>query len=164
MASFDEHLNQAVKNIRILEQVNNSINDSWDWQVTIGFYVALHLANAHLARTLDAHYRTHAQVSEAINPYVVLNVAKFEEDAFLSYQSLQNLSRRSRYLLNDKNVSIDPECAHFTSEKQFAKAIRELEKILTYFNKVYGYKFLSLKIKCEKIKSDKLNYFAHLEK
>jgi len=160
LANYDAHLNQAVKNIGILEKVNSGIAESWDWQVTIVFYSSLHLANAHIAKTINEHYRTHAKVSEALNPYVTTNPSKFEEDAYLAYLSLQNLSRRSRYLCNDKDPKQNPEAAHFTSDKQLAKAIRDLEMILIYFNKIYGITFNPSVINCPRIKADKLKYFS----
>jgi hypothetical protein len=159
VANYSEHLSQANKNILILEKVNQFIPESWDWQVTIAYYSGLHLANAHIAHTINQHYRTHGRVGEALNPYTITNPSKFEEDAYVSYLTLQNLSRRSRYLINDKDASNDAERAHFTSEKHLAKAVRNLETILVFFSKVYGVNFRSIPFNCERIKKEKLTYF-----
>jgi hypothetical protein len=88
MASFNEHVSQARKNLSVLEKVNQVIPDTWDWQITIGFYSALHLANAHIAKKINAHYRTHGKVGEALNPYIRLNPSAMEEDAYLAYLAL----------------------------------------------------------------------------
>ena len=50
MASFQEHIAQANRNLDFLEQANQSLNTFWDWQVTAAFYVCVHLVNAHLAQ------------------------------------------------------------------------------------------------------------------
>ena len=134
MASFQEHLNQALKNINVLEQVNNKVTSSYDWQVTICFYSALHLANAHITNKIDEHYRTHGDVDKALNFYSTLNLSKFSEDAYIAYKSLQVLSKRSRYLCSESH-SDQSTREHLTFEKHLGKAIRHLHTIQTFFNK-----------------------------
>lgn len=162
LANFNEHLNQAIKNIGILEKVNANIPDSWDWQVTISFYSGLHLANAHIAKTIDQHYRTHAKVSEALNTYLPTNPSRFDEGTYLSYLALQGLSRRSRYLCSDKNdaASKTDNSAHFTSEKHLAKALRHLNNIQLFFSDKYGHKFKSITIHCARLKEDRLEFIT----
>lgn len=162
MANHSEHLNQAVKNIVFLENVNLNIPESWDWQVTISFYSALHLANAHIAHTINQHYRTHGKVSEALNTFITVNPSKFDEEAYLSYLALQGLSRRSRYLCSDKDdeASKADIRAHFTSEKHLAKALRHLNNIQKFFSTTYDYNFAPICINCSKIKSDNLDYIS----
>ena len=46
MAFFDEHVAQAKSNLQFLETVNQAIRNYYDWQVTICFYTAVHLAEA----------------------------------------------------------------------------------------------------------------------
>lgn len=160
MANHSEHLSQAVKNIDVLQKVNEHIPESWDWQVTISFYSGLHLANAHIAHTINQHYRTHAKVSEALNAYLTVNPSMFNEEAYLSYLALQGLSRRSRYLCSDKEdaASKADVNAHFTSEKHLAKAIRHLHNIQKFFSEKYGYKFKSITLECSRLKEDKLEF------
>lgn len=160
MANFNEHLNQAVKNIGVLEKVNANIPDSWDWQVTISFYSGLHLANAHIAQTINQHYRTHAKVSEALNTYLPANPSMFSEEAYLAYLALQGLSRRSRYLCSDKDDAASKADirAHFTSDKHLAKAIRHLNSIQKFFSAKYGHKFNPITMDCSRLKEDKLEY------
>ncbi|WP_018341451.1 hypothetical protein [Cytophaga aurantiaca] len=162
MANHSEHLNQAVKNIDFLEKVNTNIPESWDWQVTISFYSALHLANAHIAHTINQHYRTHGKVSEALNAYLAVNPSMFNEEAYLSYLALQGLSRRSRYLCSDKDDPISKADirVHFTSEKHLAKALRHLNNIQKFFSLTYKYEFSPIYIGCSKLKEDSLEYIS----
>ena len=157
MASFTEHLLQSKKNLSILSKVSTTIPNSWDWQVTISFYTALHLANAHIAQKVNEHYRTHGKVGLALNPYISTNPSAFSEEAYVSYQALQNLSRRSRYLCHEKTDS-DATC-HMTYDKHFAKAVRHLDIIINYFSKTYGQKFDSYDIFCDLLKKDTLLVF-----
>ena len=71
----------------------------FDWQVTICFYTAVHLINCHLAN-FGLQYRKHKDVKDALNPYTI-SPAKLPEDEYSAYISLQSLSRRSRYLVNE---------------------------------------------------------------
>ena len=60
MADFDSHVLQAKRNLEFIGSITSTEN--FEWQVTISFYVAVHLINAHLARSSNLHYRTHNQV------------------------------------------------------------------------------------------------------
>jgi hypothetical protein len=48
VALFEENIAQAKSNLNFLETVNQKIGNYYDWQVTICFYTAGHLVNAHL--------------------------------------------------------------------------------------------------------------------
>lgn len=152
MADFNEHLTQANKNFSVLGKMNASIQDSWDWQVTISFYTALHLANAHIAKKINEHYRTHGKVENALNPYINLNPSAFEEEAYLSYKALQNLSKRSRYLCNEKDT--EDKKVHLTYDKHFSKAIKHLDIVSSFFSKTYGYTFNKIEISCDLLKNN----------
>jgi hypothetical protein len=151
LASFDEHITHAKSNLDYLSKINTCVNDRWDWQVTTCFYTALHLMNAHIARKANKNYLSHTRVDQALNPYG-LSVAKIDEDTYSSYNSLANLSRRSRYLLTenrnqiDSNEDIQRLC--LTYSKHFKKAIHHLDKILDFFNKEYGAEFGKTDVKC----------------
>lgn len=101
MATFDEHIQQAKRNLSFLHKVNTGIGQCWDWQVTISFYTAVHLVNAHIASRSNHHYRSHELVNNAINPYSLTSLSKLPEEEYLAYIKLQNLSRRARYLCHD---------------------------------------------------------------
>lgn len=146
MASYEAHLNQAKKNLAFLISTNSSNSTHWDWQVTMCFYVAVHVANAHLAKIADLHYRTHNDVKNALSP-TPLSLTQLPEDIYLSYAKLEGLSRRSRYLCSD-SPSSDNEIAFFTYDKHFAKAIKHLDKFLNYFKSIYGIDYGYLPVKC----------------
>lgn len=160
MASFEQHINQSKANFTFLQEVNSSINAQWDWQVTISFYAAVHLINAHIVSKSNQHYRSHEQVNNAISPFTHISLCKLPQDIYVAYMKLQNLSRRSRYLCSDNPQEFDVRAYH-TSEKHFAKAVRELNRLIEYFDKEYNLDFKPITINCPKIKEDKLKYFSH---
>lgn len=141
MASFEEHITQAKRNLTFLTETNSKMQTYWDWQVTTAFYVAVHLVNAHLAKAANIHYKTHEAVKNEINPLSLSSnpACMVDQNAYLAYTKLEGLSRRSRYLCHqDKNVTTEDDIAHTTSEKHFAKAIKNLDKLLLYFMAKYS--------------------------
>jgi hypothetical protein len=151
LAKVDEHLHQAKRNFKFLEGVNDKVNDSVDWQVTVCFYTALHLVNAHLAQS-NLQYRTHNQVKHAINPVLVASPSRLPEDPYTAYITLQMLSRRSRYLVNEKDGQLISPNAAFTYDKHLGKAIRHLDKLVSYYCKTYKVEIPKIKIKCIELK------------
>ena len=158
LATYLEHINQANKNLSFLDQINFNIDDCWDWQVTVCFYVSVHLVNAHIADKTDQHYRSHEQVKEALNPYNVLSASKLSEDVYKAFDKLQNLSRRSRYLCNDNIVDKNPK-GFFTYDKHLCKALKQLDILLQFVNQHYGEEFKKLYVNCIEIKNANLKYF-----
>ena len=150
MATYENHIEQAKINLSFLQQTNSTKQDFWDWQITISFYVVVHIVNAHIAKVADLHYRTHEDVKNAINPYNTLSLCKLPEDIYLDYAKLEGLSRRARYLCHD-DFSIRDERAYFTYDKHFAKAINRLDRILDYFNNIYGLGIKDYEIICSEI-------------
>ena len=147
MAAFEDHIQQAKKNLSFLVLTNLNSQSYWDWQITISFYVCVHIVNAHIAKTADLHYRTHEAVKNALNPYNELSLCKIPEDVYLSYAKIEALSRRARYLCSDdKNNTSDQ--AQFTYDRHFAKTIRHLDKVMEYFGNYYKFKFDKSKISC----------------
>lgn len=158
MASFQEHLNQAKENLKFLEQVNQNLNNFWDWQVTVCFYVAIHLVNAHLAN-LDIHYESHNKIENAINPYTTLAPGKFNEERYIAYMKLKGLSNRSRYLRKERTKTTS-EKAFFTYDIHLGRSIRHLEIIINYLDDLYKLEINPIKITCREIRpKEKLNYF-----
>lgn len=147
MASYEAHIDQAKKNLSFLVEINSNSSTHWDWQVTVSFYVAVHVANAHLARVADLHYRTHEAVKIALSPNP-LSLTQLPEDIYLTYAKLEGLSRRSRYLCHNEFKNGDEHTAFFTYEKHFCKAIKNLDKFLNHFNQLYKINFGSHLIKC----------------
>lgn len=145
MASFQNHIDQAKRNLAFLSSINTTHNIYWDWQVTTCYYVNVHLVNAHLANTANLHYRTHEDVKNAINPFNALAIGKIPEDVYLAYAKLEGLSRRSRYLCHEEKK----EDGNFiTYDKHFAKALKSLDLILTYFSQLYDIDFGILTVEC----------------
>ena len=131
MPKSEDHFQQACRNLNFLERINKDPNPSYDWQVTVSFYIAVHLINAHLAK-FDMHYRSHEDVSNAINPYHDLSPSKLPEDIYLTYKKLQGLSRRSRYLVHEESSNKSAAC-HITYDKHFIRAIKKVDILLDYF-------------------------------
>lgn len=165
MANFKEHIIHANDNLDFLNRINTLCNDKWDWQVTICFYSALHLMNAHVVKTIGKNYITHKLTSEAINPFNNLSLAKVNEVTFLAYNKLLILSRRSRYLLgenftNPKNTDIKP--VSLTSDKHFVRAIKHLDVIMKFMEKKYDVKFKKYNVVCNAMK--KSTYYFEILK
>jgi hypothetical protein len=147
LASFDAHIDQAKKNLNFLVETNSRNTTNWDWQVTICFYAAVHIVNAHLAATANLHYRTHEDVKNAINPHAPLSLAKIPEPIYLAYVKLEGLSRRARYLCSDDNAN-RATTEFFTYDKHFAKAIKNLDVVLDHFKTLYNFTFPPLPVYC----------------
>lgn len=152
MPSSLDHNNQACRNLSFLQSINKECNSSYDWQVTVSFYVAVHLVNAHLAK-YDMHYRSHEDVSNHINPFQKLSPSKLPENIYLAYKKLQGLSRRSRYLVHDDPENKSAVC-HFTYDKHFVKAIKKVEIILEYFISADKLHIPEISLKCLGLKEN----------
>lgn len=143
MANFEDHIKQANRNLIFLSTIKDSISDSLDWQVTVSFYVAVHLVNAHIAKKMNLHYRSHSDVISALNFANQLSPAKLGEKEYLAYIKLRNLSRMSRYLCSDYPNASD-EVACFVKEKHVQKAFKSLACLMSYMEQSYKTVFHSL--------------------
>lgn len=161
MTKFDEHIEQAARNFLFLEQINNSIDDCVDWQVTVCFYTSLHIVNAHLT-TGELNYRSHKDVDNVINFAAVASPFKLPQAEYLSYKKLQSLSRRSRYLVNGDNASKDDGRTYFTHSIHLKRAIGHLDKLIKFFTSKYGFDLPKIKLKCEDLKND--DYLTFIKK
>jgi len=151
LANFSDHVNQSVNNLKFLEGVNGHLPNHFDWQVTVCFYAALHLVNAHLAQ-YDLQYRKHSDVTNVINPHNPGSPMKISEETYAAYISLMSLSRRSRYLAIDTDLASTK--AYLTYDKHFAKSVRHLEAIMKWFSSTYPNVALpTINIKCVELKS-----------
>ena len=139
-----------VERIPFLTETNLKNQEFWDWQVTTAFYVAVHIVNAHLAQKAGLHYRTHEDVKNALNPYNDLAICKIDEQIYVAYTKLEMLSRRARYLCHE-NKDNKADNVHFTHDRHFAKAIRNLDKILDSFKKEYGLNFVEPNVWCQEL-------------
>jgi len=163
LGSFNEHISQANNNLEFLSQINNSSNPHWDWHVTTCFYIALHLMNAHIVEKTKGNYLSHSQVGQVLNPYSRLSTAKLDEDTYKSYNKLMQLSRRSRYLLNEgirNEGQTDIQKACITYDKHFCKAIYHLDVVMQYLSKNYAVTFKSRSLTCIELKGRKFDHFT----
>lgn len=160
MATFEEHLRHSKNNLDYLSKINACINDRWDWQVTVCFYIAVHLMNAHIAKKSSMNYLSHKKVEEALNPFTK-SASKVDQDTFIAYNKLMQLSRRSRYLLNEnfkKEDIKDMTEGSFTHGPHFRKAIANLDIIIDYISKNHE-PFGKIDIKCIDMKKVSYKHF-----
>jgi len=158
LASFNEHIKQAKSNLKFLNSVNDKIQNQWDWQVTVSFYTAVHLINAHIAIKSNQHYRSHELVNNSINPFNPTSITKLPEDLYTSYMKLQNLSRRARYLCHDDPKNHD-QSAFLTYDKHFSKAVTHLDKLLSFIAKEYSISFDKTSLNCLELKNKTFTNF-----
>lgn len=161
LALTEDHINQAKRNFKFLESINSSDADCLDWQVTVCFYTALHLINAHLAN-FGMKYITHHDVNEAINPLNPLSPTRISVDAYSAYKALSNLSRRSRYLVVINGNKVDMAApAAMTYGKHQAKALRHLHTVLKYYSDTYETDLGIINIKCQELnQGENLNFYS----
>lgn len=88
----------------------------------------------------------------ALNYTNATSPAKLPEDEYIAYTSLQSLSRRSRYLVNEKDGNLATDKAFLIFEVHLAKALRHLDKLLGYFKARYGVDFDEATVICTEIK------------
>lgn len=155
MPDYQEHENQAQHNLSFLCDVNHRLDKYLDWQVTICFYAALHLINSHLRRSLrEVDFATHEIVNNYINPSGRIKDTRLDEDTYASYRALQTLSRRARYLRNEKA----PEKSTFTGDKHLGKAIFHLDKIMLFMQNSHGFTHEPVEINSPSLQGKKLNF------
>jgi hypothetical protein len=141
LASYQDHVTQAGKNLDFLVGINTNCRPFIDWQVTTCFYVGVHLINAFLAKEADLHFGSHQKVQDAISPDSSIAKTRLDNDTYLAYKKLRNLSRRARYLCNHENTSAKPEIASYIFEKHFLHAFTNLDKLIKFFYAKYGHAF-----------------------
>jgi hypothetical protein len=160
LPNFSDHVEQAKHNLSFLEFVNQKGTNFLDWQVTTAFYIGVHLINSHLSNH-NMQYRKHVDVKNAINPKDAASVGSgsaLPENEYLAYTKLQSLSRRSRYLVNEKDDNLKSSQAFKTYEVHCAKALRHLNTLLAFFKKTYGISVDPITITCEGIKQGDLAF------
>jgi hypothetical protein len=151
LATAQEHINQANCNIIFLQNINLNINDCIDWQVAVSFYTALHLVNAHIS-SFNLQYRRHTDVKDVLNPFNLTSLMKLPENEYTAYMSLQSLSRRARYLVNEKDGNLSTNTAFLTYEKHLAKALKHLDVLMQYFTSRYNYGLPTIAVNCSELK------------
>src|SRR6218665_129723 len=148
MVSFEEHLQQAKSNLSALRVVLDT--DHFDWQVTISFYTAFHIAAAHMAH-YNVHANTHLLIKKRISPFEPESEAKADEDAFIGYCALEVLSRKARYLHKNEQGKKAPLKALFSDPIDAAEALHCLNDIMIYFSRKYEADFETTKVKSPQV-------------
>jgi len=143
MPKFEEHYRQYVKNIDLVNYLYNKDN-FFDWKVTITFYAALHLINAHIDKKISSHFLSHSDTLNAINPFNQIKICPVTEDVYVSYKVLQSLSRRARYLSDDSEHGKDVNIAHLISPKHLKKSFTNLKIITDFFHDEYHYHIIDV--------------------
>lgn len=106
-------------------------------------------------------YRKHVDVKDAINPK---NQRSFNIDSalpdneYLAYTKLQSLSRRSRYLVNEKDANLSSDQVFLTYEIHLSKSLKHLNTIINYFCSKYQFDIIPIKIRCQGIQKGDLSY------
>lgn len=162
MGTFSEHLNPSQSNLQFLSKISSSTDNFWDWQVTVCFYSALHLINAHIVNKTQSNYLTHKDVEAVLNPNNLLSVARLDIPNYIAYIKLLELSRRSRYLLNEnfkKGEKQDIQKVSLTYSKHFRKAIIHLDTLIAFISKEYNIAFNPCEIKCMDLQGINLTHF-----
>jgi uncharacterized protein (UPF0332 family) len=134
--TFPDHIQQTSHNLAFLTATTELGTDMfYDWQITICFYCAVHAVNAHLA-THGHQFRRHRDVDNCLNPEIEGNDCALTQEGYIAYTALRKLSRRSRYLVNEKNL--DSNSASISHEKHFRKALFHLDTLFVELGKVIG--------------------------
>lgn len=156
LPKFEDHITQAKRNLSFLERANASTPEFLDWQVTVCFYTAVHLVNAHLS-LYGMQYRRHKDVNAALNPKDMDSInagSSFKESEYLAYKKLQSLSRRSRYLINGDRPEEETACLIY--DTHLAKSLRHLNTLIKFFTSTYKVRFQNIAVKCAGIKGGDL--------
>lgn len=161
MAQFDDHITQANRNLNFLSAINRNVTDCCDWQVTACFYAALHLVNAHLSK-YNLQYRKHKDVNYALNFASTTSPARLPENEYLAYTALQSLSRRSRYLVNEKDQNLNSVQPFLTYDKHLARSLRHLNLLIQHFESRYSLGIDSVDINCAEIKTGEMKFFKKI--
>lgn len=162
MPQFNDHIAQAISNLSFLESINVDHQNHFDWKVTVCYYVAVHLINAHLALH-GMQFRKHVDVKAAINPEDSKSVTagtSLDVKKYLAYTTLQMLSRRSRYLVNEKDGQLGVTKAQLTYSVHYARALRHLNTLIEYFNSSHNTQINPISILCSDIRQGELKYLT----
>jgi hypothetical protein len=131
------HYRQAERNLKLVETLNLTPEKFWDWQVTALFYSALHLVNGHIRETDGGNYFTHVMVQNIIHHSNEGSKAKLPREVGVSYEKLQLLSRKARYLFDQTGKSIAQ--PNFVGADGFEKAVYAYELIYNHLKVVHEF-------------------------
>gem|GEM_PF-4704543 len=119
----------------------------------------MHLINAHLAK-FELQYRKHVDGKNALNPERTLSTSKLPEYEYVAYAAFQMLSRRSPYLVNEKDSQIGSTNAFLTHDVHLAKSFKHLDCLVTFFQNKYKVYLPAISIKCSDLNGQSLKSFS----
>jgi hypothetical protein len=91
-------LDQAGHNLNFHSHIDSNFEKKFcDWQITVLFYVALHLLKALAASRSVNIGETHYDIENSVNPDRGNPVMRISRGAWREYKSLFNYSRTARY-------------------------------------------------------------------
>lgn len=159
MPLYQDYINQSKRNISFLIFISESSDKYWDWEVTVSFYIGVHLINAHLCKSISTVYRTHENVDSAINPNKnSVSLGKVSEEIYLAYKNLSNLSRISRYLSASSDTSLP---MSKTKSKHLFRAIESLDTLMVFIADKYGVEFEKQEINCDLLDKKVFSFFCN---
>lgn len=97
------------------------------------------------------HYRAHNEVKNAL--FTDSSPSKIPEEIYLAYAKLEGLSRRARYLISE-NPNNYNQNAFFTYDIHFAKAVKNIDKIIHYFTHLCQLKLGTPSVKCPELNNN----------
>lgn len=139
MASYEEHFSRAISDLQTLKSCNHNKHIPSHWQVTMAYYIAVQLVDAHFAKS-NYHPENHDKRKLNFSPYCLTVSHRADDITYADYVFLENLSRRARYMCND-NGTPSPEKAVPTRDKQLTKAFRLLDTIMKFMTTKHGVVF-----------------------
>jgi len=120
MPSDVAHLRQAARNAGFLAALRQRATGSPEWAITVAFYTAVHLVEAHFARSQPAvHCRSHADRLTQVS----LRLRAIEAE----YWALYVASRRARY-----------ECIEVSAEEAATELEMNFEPVRTHMRRLLG--------------------------
>ena len=125
MASNQEHYRQAVDNYGLLRRLAQDEDTRFlhDWQVTITFYVAVHLVNFLLANE-GLHPQDHKATQNGLT--LLRNIReKTRSDIQTAHEALYTYSRKARYLKGS-----DIKRASYITGKDFILSLYYLDLLI----------------------------------
>ncbi|MFZ1798950.1 MAG: hypothetical protein WAU24_03725 [Chitinophagaceae bacterium] len=101
-------------------------------------------------------------MKDALNPKNQKSVqlgSALPENEYLAYTKLQSLSRRSRYLVNEKGNNLNSINASLTYEIHLNRSLKHLHTLILFFKTRYNFTIPNIFIQCEGIKKGDLCYY-----
>lgn len=104
MATFNEHLERVDRNIEHLKRIRELAVRDLDWEITVCFYIAVHLMQARIVSMTGRNPTTHKTREEYLNPenstfdhLPASQQARLPKAEWFFYKDLYVFSRTARY-------------------------------------------------------------------